>query len=205
MRGKKLKRRHRAVMYAGLTLVLASGCTLHSKSEKVSSDSAKTVPDNMHGIVTISFPYVEQPGEQSNQFAVWVEDENGTYIKTIFVTDYTAFGGYETREDLVPEWVDKSGVSKREREDLDAVSGATPQSGVEEYEWMCVDENGDPVPSGEYKILVEGSVKQDGRILYTTDITVGSKAMTAQGQPEYYELTGDTDMIGNVTVEYRPD
>jgi len=52
---------------------------------------------------------------------------------------------------------------------------------------------------------VEGTVKEESRVIYTAEITVGNKAMTAQAEPEYYEITGNTDMIGTVTVEYTPN
>lgn len=203
MRGK-LKKKTGAVLMGGMTLLLAAGCGVHRANKSVSADSANTVSVDTPGLVTIAFPYVEQPGNSSNQFAVWVEDEMGRYVKTVFVTDFTALGGYESREDAVPQWVDKSGIREGTSENIDAVSGATPQTGTEQYEWECIDESGNPVTEGEYKIRVEGTVNEDSQIVYTADITVGSHAMTVQAEPEYYELTGDTDMIGDVTVEYIP-
>lgn len=206
MRGKlKTKTRTRTVLMWGALLLLVSGCSAHKEDKEVSVESSDVTADDLPGVVTVSFPYVEQPGSSSNQYAVWVEDSFGNYVKTVFVTDFTVLGGYESREDSVPEWVDKSGIRDGTGENLDAVSGATPQTGNEEYVWACIDEYGDAVPEGEYKILVEGTVREESRIIYTADITVGSKAMTAQGEPEYYEITGNTDMIGNVTVEYIPN
>lgn len=203
MRGK-LKKKTGAVIIGGMTLLLAAGCEAHRADETVSANTANAVSDDTPGFVTISFPYVKQPGDSSNQFAVWVEDEMGRYVKTVFVTDFTALGGYESREDAVPQWVDKSGIREGTSENIDAVSGATPQTGTKRYEWECVDDIGNPVAEGEYKICVEGTVNKDSQVLYTADIMVGSHAMTAQAQPEYYELIGNTDMIGDVTVEYIP-
>lgn len=206
MRGKlKTKTRTRTVLMWGVLLLFVSGCSAHREDKEVLVESSEVTADDLPGVVTVSFPYVKQPGASSNQFAVWVEDSFGNYVKTIFVTDFTVFGGFETREDSVPEWVDKSGIRNGTGENLDAVSGATPQTGTEEYMWACIDEYGDAVPEGEYKILVEGTVKEESRVIYTAEITVGNKAMTAQAEPEYYEITGNTDMIGTVTVEYTPN
>lgn len=204
MRGK-LKKKTGAVLIGGMTLLLAAGCGAHRANKSVPADAANAVSVDTPGMVTITFPYVEQPGKSSNQFAVWVEDEMGRYVKTVFVTDFTALGGYESREDSVPQWVEKSGIREGTSENIDAVSGATPKTGTKQYEWECVDESGNPVTEGEYRILVEGTVNEDSQIVYTADIMVGNHAMTAQAQPEYYELTGDTDMIGDVTVEYIPN
>ena len=40
----------------------------------------------------VSFNYQRQAGPGSNQYAVWIENEKGEFVKTLFVTSYTAKG-----------------------------------------------------------------------------------------------------------------
>jgi len=63
------------------------------------------------GRVEISFPFVRQSGSASNQFAVWIEDKQGNFVKTLFVTDFTAQGGYRTRKEGIKTWVQRSNIA----------------------------------------------------------------------------------------------
>ena len=40
----------------------------------------------------VSFDYQRQGGPGSNQYAVWIENEKGDVVKTLFVTSYTTKG-----------------------------------------------------------------------------------------------------------------
>ena len=63
----------------------------------------------------VSFDYQRQAGPGSNQYAVWIENEKGDVVKTLFVTSYTTKGrarggeqpkrGYIVRPACVPTWV----------------------------------------------------------------------------------------------------
>jgi len=66
----------------------------------------------------VSFNYQKQAGAGSNQYAVWIENEKGEFVKTLFVTSYTTKGrarggekaqrGYIVRPTCVPVWVKTS-------------------------------------------------------------------------------------------------
>lgn len=73
--------------------------------------SADAVEKKASPSVKISFPYIRQSGIAGNQFAVWVENANGQFIKTLYVTSYTGKGGYAVRKDCVPTWVRRSGAA----------------------------------------------------------------------------------------------
>ena len=45
----------------------------------------------------ISFSYANVRRIASSQFAFWIEDLNGNYIDTLYVTQWTAQGGYKRR------------------------------------------------------------------------------------------------------------
>jgi hypothetical protein len=98
---------------------------------------------------------------------------------------------------------------------VDAVSSATPKSGSQSYTWNLKDINGDTVSPGEYKLLVEGTLRWKNCVLYSGVITLGDAPVTIQADAEYYyeasdrydSLTSDSPenaMIGAVTVSYIP-
>ena len=125
----------------------------------------------------VSFNYQRQAGPGSNQYAVWIENEKGEFVKTLFVTSYTAKGrarggeqpkrGYIVRPACVPTWVKTSKAEEKTDVQLDAVTGATPQSGVQTFTWDFTDEQGKVVPQGTYKVKVEATLIFDSDIVYT--------------------------------------
>ncbi|MBO4386560.1 MAG: DUF2271 domain-containing protein [Treponema sp.] len=79
------------------------------------------------------------------QFAVWLEDENGNFIRTLYVTQRASkknwrFGPKEGRPESLPVWYHKSknesaktknSPQKKSGEaNIDAVTSATPKGGV---------------------------------------------------------------------------
>ena len=54
--------------------------------------------DDILGRFTISFDYNRaQLDYANNQFAVWIEDQDGSLIETLLVTEFTATKGWESR------------------------------------------------------------------------------------------------------------
>ena len=165
------------------------------------------------GELIITFDYEKQSGYASNQFAVWIEDADGNYIKTLYVTRYTANGGYKDRPDSIPKWVAKSGLAEMQKSEVDVIAGATPKSGTIIYAWDLTDTNGKTAPSGEYKFFVEGSLRWKNRVIYSGVVMVGDTPATAKTDVEYiYEasdnqptLSNDSpenSMIGSVTASF---
>jgi hypothetical protein len=157
--------------------------------------------------VTVSFDYARQPGSASNQFAVWIEDTAGGYVKTLYATRYTANGGYERRPDSIPIWVAKSGV--------DAVTSATPEAGPLSYAWDLTDKDGNTVPQGAYKVFVEGTLRWKNQVLYSgvIDLAKGAASMDlapefafagADSQPALTTDSPEASMIANVKAAFAP-
>ena len=64
------------------------------------------------GVVTISYDLSHPHWIASNQIAVWIEDDHGVYVTTVFATDFTARRkGYIKRPQSCPEWVKASGLA----------------------------------------------------------------------------------------------
>ena len=135
----------------------------------------------------VSFDYQRQAGPGSNQYAVWIENDKGEVVKTLFVTSYTTKGrtrpgeepmrGYVKRPNCVPTWVKAAKAAEQTDQQLDAITGATPQaSGSQTFTWDFTDQQGNVVPKGNYKVIVEATLYQASDILYTGTFSTKDKA-----------------------------
>ena len=88
--------------------------------------------------------------ELAPQTAVWVEDKEGQFIRTIYVSGFS--GHAKGQQVNLPVWARSS-----EFTDVDAVTGASIDLGHHIYIWELDDHSGKKVSSGEYKVFVEVS------------------------------------------------
>jgi len=151
--------------------------------------------------VELTFTYTRQSGSASNQFAAWIEDTEGKYIKTLYVTRWTANGGYSKRPATIPMWVKKSDPSKMTKAQVDAVSGATPQTGTVTCKWDGTDSKGAALPNGNYVLVLEGTLRWENQVYYRAVITLGKGAMTPKVDVEYVgDIAAERAMIKDVKV-----
>ena len=147
----------------------------------------------------IAFSFTRQSGHASNQFAVWIEDSQGKYIKTLYATRYTANGGWKQRETSIPVWVKKSGLSGIAKAQIDALTAATPVTGILTYTWDGTDSKGASVPAGNYVIFLEGTLRWENQVLYRAPIRLGQGPAEPEVSVEYTGNPGaEHTMIGNV-------
>jgi hypothetical protein len=147
----------------------------------------------------LSFSFTRLSGSASNQFAVWVEDSQGRYIKTLYATKYTANGGWKRRETSIPVWVKKSGLSNLTNAQIDAITGATPRTGALTYTWDGTDSGGAAVPSGNYILFLEATLRWENQVLYRVPIRLGQGAAATEVTAEYKGDAGaDKNMIADV-------
>jgi hypothetical protein len=105
--------------------------------------------------VTVAYTLKRTSKIASNQYAVWIEDENGRFVKTLFVTNYTGKrAGWKARPQALPTWQKAASVASLPQKQVDAVSGATQKNGKHAVTWDLRDGTGDLVPDGEYRYLV---------------------------------------------------
>ncbi|MDR2476013.1 MAG: DUF2271 domain-containing protein [Bacteroidales bacterium] len=156
--------------------------------------------------VEVTVTYERQSGRGSNQYAVWIENEQGKLIRTLFVTRFTANGGYSVRPDCTPTWVNKASPSTLSQQQVDAFSGATPASGKHVCMWDLTDESGKIVPPGNYNFLVEGTLLMQSRVLFKGTISITNQKTTRKAVPEYTS-DGSTrkNMISAVEATYYPE
>jgi len=95
----------------------------------------------------------------------------------------------------IRRWWRKAG---RYTEDFDAISSASRVAGHYELHWALTDTAGQPLPAGEYTLLLEAVREHGNRTLLKQPITLG----TAGAQ--HFELAGGTE-IGQVTIHIQPE
>lgn len=93
----------------------------------------------------------------SYQLSIWLEKPDGTFIKTLFVSEYLAYGGY-LEYGICPSWSKKANWDKVTKEESDAVTGATPKVGNVDLE---LENSIDNVPDGEYLLYLQVHLKED--------------------------------------------
>lgn len=153
--------------------------------------------------VEISFNYAKQRGVASNQFAVWVEDAQGNYIKTLYATKFTAAGGWKRRPLSLPQWVKRSNLAEMGKAQVDAITGPTPKSGALKYSWDGTDGGGNALPDGEYRIFVEATLRNENQVLYTAAVQLGESGQATADAQYSGASSAERGMIGPVTVTCR--
>jgi hypothetical protein len=149
----------------------------------------------------LSFSFTRQSGSASNQFAVWIEDSQGHYIKTLYATRYTANGGWQRRASSIPLWVKQSGLGNMNRAQIDSLTGATPRTGTLSYRWDGTDSQNIALPPGDYIIHLEGTLRWENQVLYRATILLGQGPATPSVTTEYTGTPGtEQGMISAVVV-----
>ncbi len=196
---KEITMRKIRLLLAALALTVAgTGAAFSANAPKAAVPVEKGVE--------VSFDFKRKGGTGTNQYAIWIEDADGKFIKTLFVTGFTTVrGGWRYREENLHRWIEASNVAKMPRKKMDAISGATAGNRRVVKYWDLTDEDGDPVPEGDYTVYLEGTLRRENQVLYRAQVYVGGEAATIEPQPEYSgKATNDRDMIDNVVVTYTP-
>ncbi|MCC2820226.1 DUF2271 domain-containing protein [Lachnoclostridium pacaense] len=169
-----------------------------------SKQAAKEGAAAFRGQLTVELNFTRGATIASSQYAVWVENDAGQLVKTLYVSGFTAGGGYAFREDAVPTWVTKAKPDEMADAEIDAISGATPQSGIQRYTWDGTDETGAAVTDGTYHIYVEGTLYWSSTVLFSGDIEWGGSPQSITLTAAYTEenTTENRDMLTNVTAAY---
>jgi hypothetical protein len=179
----------KSVLIVILTVLVLTGAA----AQQTAAQSAATLE--------LTFTFTRQSGAASNQFAAWIEDTEGKYIKTLYVTRWTANGGYSRRPSSIPVWVRKSELSKMAKAQIDAVSGATPQTGTVTCAWDGTDSKGAALSTGDYVLVLEGTLRWENQVYYRIPITLGKGTMTPKINVEYIgDAVAERAMIKDVKV-----
>jgi len=153
----------------------------------------------------ISFTYSKQRLIASSQYAFWIEDMSGRYIDTVYVTQWTAQGGYNTRPHSIPQWVSAANPSTMNQDKIDAISGATPRPGDYIVRWDFTDKNGNTVTGSQYRFFFEGTMNNDDTVLYSGIIKIEGEAWEIFPDPVYsIQDSNYKNMLSNVKIAFFP-
>jgi len=192
-------KKHMAVSVAAMCILIAGCSMLGMKGSKTKAVTGK---------VTVGLTLTRISGPASNQYAVWVEDETGRYLRTLFVTDYmTRRQGWKVRQQSLVTWIKAADVKNKPQADIDALSGATPQAGKHSVVWDLKDAAGQAVTPGIYVYRIEGCLLRENHVLWTGKIRVGGAKETSQAVVSYFpegaEKLGRT-LVSDVSAVYDP-
>ncbi|MCL2721190.1 MAG: DUF2271 domain-containing protein [Treponema sp.] len=187
-----------------LLSVITLSCTAKAQSIQQETEQQSIIVQSAEPTAEITFIFTRQSGSASNQYAIWIEDAQGQFIKTLYATRWTANGGFNRRPTSIPLWVNRSGLSETPHEMIDTVSGATPRTGAVTYTWDGTNSRGVNVPAGNYVLVMEGTLRWENQVYYRAPITLGRGASTPQVSVEYVsgdrDTTAERSMISDVTV-----
>ncbi len=145
--------------------------------------------------------YVAEP-YPTYQTVVWLEHENGAFIKSLFVSDWLANGGFNSRY-VCSTWSSKAKWSEGGREaHVDAMTGPTPTWGVESQ--YSFDLTGRGVGPGLYKCNIETHITGDYNVVYSGDLEIRGENTSAEPSPvfmpEQHQQAGL--VLTNVKMQY---
>jgi tetratricopeptide (TPR) repeat protein len=124
------------------------------------------------------------------QTAVWIEDKNGKFVKTLYVSGFS--GHVKEKQLWLKEWAASSKYT-----DADAVTAASIDVGHHIYLWDLKDYSGKSIKSGEYVVKIEVSSWPSMKYqLVSAPIEIGGK--------EKRTTTEEGDVIPSLVVTYHP-
>ncbi len=155
------------------------------------------------GKLQFRFDYAP-PGEEDPTYhtAIWLENEAGKYVKTLFVTGELA--GTEWKlGNACPDWVKQSNWEKAEKAAAAAVTGPTPQVGMGGLEFNLADMG---VAPGKYVIKFQVHVIREYNIMFQGKVEVGGPAQDVKIEKLYSpkKLEIGTEVVEEVRVNYVP-
>jgi len=186
------------VIVAGLMVFLPVNA-----SGKAEGNHAVAPAESEYGRLEVRFDYIHYPTLATGQYAIWIENEEGQLVRTVFVTAFTGHGGYINRPDCCPTWVSKANPQSHSNYQIDAYTGPTPSNGPRLYVWDGCDDDGVAMPAGNYRVCIEGTLYWSSRVLFQGMFELGGSSAIVDFEVEFSsnEQT-NRDMITNVTAEY---
>jgi hypothetical protein len=153
------------------------------------------------GAIEITFQYLPPSQlEPSYHTAIWLEDQRGQIVKTLFVSRDLSATGYKVG-DACPDWVKQAHWEQAAPDVVDAVTGPTPNvgSGALRFDLASLG-----VPPGVYELKFQVHITDDYNVLYhgrvsaaqsSADVAVDT--LYSSGKP-----AGAPEFVRDVQVRY---
>lgn len=133
-------------------------------------------------IVEVSFTMNElEDYSRSDQLVIWLEKPDGTFVKTLFVSEYLSYGGYND-PDICPDWHTNTDWEMASQEEFDAVTAATPSIGAVNMQFNLT---ADQAPKGEYVIFVAIHLIEDYNEIWQKNIFLSRKGDSGKLEVSY--------------------
>jgi hypothetical protein len=97
-------------LFLFIPLLSIVGCLAHRRMES-RPVMIHTAPEN--GLISLEIEFQKGKSFNHPSFAVWVEDLEGNYIETLYVTQYVARGKFGHAEMAPGKWKNESGEARR--------------------------------------------------------------------------------------------
>jgi hypothetical protein len=151
------------------------------------------------GTLEIFFTLNKPAGElePSYQTAIWLEDITGNYTKSLLVSEYLSYGGYNNAT-ICPAWRTEADWDNVSDEEFDAVTQATPDAAPNILKIDCKEHR---ILPGLYKYFVQTHIQEKYNILYFGYIEMGVKSNENTAVAKYYPVK--QPIAGNVLSEVR--
>ncbi len=117
----------------------------------------------------------------SDQMVVWLEKPDSTFVKTFFICDYLAYGGFALTT-ICTDWSGRAAWQNITKEEFDAVTAATPTNGEVKFEFEIKKED---IPNGEYNIFIEIHLAENYNELYGGKVNLSDERCTTELKVNY--------------------
>jgi hypothetical protein len=135
--------------------------------------------------ITLQLPQIETSQYHRPYVAVWVEDAKQQPVRLIALWVEKP----DWLKDLRRFW---RKIGRSDSALVDAVSGATQKPGTYTLQWDGKDDQGQPLGSGQYQLLVEAAREQGGRSLVKHEFILPAKGAVI-------EIAADGE-LGDITA-----
>ncbi len=165
--------------------------------------SAET-PNNTKQL-TIMYNVTNFKARNGNQIAVWIEDESGKVVRSLYASRWTAKGGFKKDPVSLNEWAKKADWGNAKPEEVDAVSGATQKAGPVILTWDGKDKSGKTVTNGKYIVRMEGNIKDAKMMFARGEIALGGKKQELKAAITFKPLDAGKEgiLFENVFLKYE--
>ena len=137
----------------------------------------------------------------TRQTVLWLEDEHGNFVKSLFVSDWLAWGGY-SHNFVCPTWNQKTNWPNISEEEFDAVTGPTPRAGEHQ---VSIDLSQIDIEPGVFICNIETHIENNYNIRYSVGMPLKGNAVSATPSPTYIpELHPQAgDLLYDVLFDYN--
>jgi len=152
----------------------------------------------------LQLTYLVTTDDASRFTAVWLENEGGELVKTLFVSSELAQGAFTVEGDICPDWIKKAHWEKASQADVDAVSGPTPSVGSGS---LSFDLKKLGISPGVYFFCMQIHIHDNYNILYKGEIRLGEKPAEAQAEVSYSpaRYASAQDLLRDVRARFTPE